>query len=162
LFGGLSDFGRQLNGVRTLTDEDARFKSASIMTPISYRDGVTDRLKAIANRNNSHHSWVALPDRRARLPFSSGARGELLELRWWRIASVRFGDGLDPDGVSQRGVNMATYIDGEQGGPWIVLSNSRASDYSSSDEQLSLLTQNFRVLRYDTRGHGRSAAPEGP
>ena len=64
--------------------------------------------------------------------------------------------------VSVSGVNIATYIDGEQGRPWIVLSNSLASDYSSWDDQLSLLTQNFRVLRYDTRGHGRSAAPEGP
>jgi 3-oxoadipate enol-lactonase len=64
--------------------------------------------------------------------------------------------------VSVNGVNIATYIDGEQGRPWIVLSNSLASDYSSWDDQLSLLTQNFRVLRYDTRGHGRSAAPEGP
>ena len=64
--------------------------------------------------------------------------------------------------VSVSGVNIATYIDDEQGRPWIVLSNSLASDYSSWDDQLSLLTQNFRVLRYDTRGHGRSAAPEGP
>jgi 3-oxoadipate enol-lactonase len=64
--------------------------------------------------------------------------------------------------VSVSGVNIATYIDDEQGRPWIVLSNSLASDYCSWDDQLSLLTQNFRVLRYDTRGHGRSAAPEGP
>ena len=64
--------------------------------------------------------------------------------------------------VSVSGVNIATYTDGEQGRPWIVLSNSLASDYSSWDDQLVLLTQNFRVLRYDTRGHGRSAAPEGP
>ena len=64
--------------------------------------------------------------------------------------------------VSVSGVNIATYIDGEQGRPWIVLSNSLASDYSSWDDQLSLLTQNFRVLRYDTRGHGRNAATEGP
>ena len=64
--------------------------------------------------------------------------------------------------VSVSGVNIATCIDDEQGRPWIVLSNSLASDYCSWDDQLSLLTQNFRVLRYDTRGHGRSAAPEGP
>jgi 3-oxoadipate enol-lactonase len=64
--------------------------------------------------------------------------------------------------VSVSGVDIATYIDGEQGRPWIVLSNSLASDYSSWDDQLSLLTQNFRVLRYDTRRRGRSAAPEGP
>ena len=64
--------------------------------------------------------------------------------------------------VSVNGVNIATYIDGEQGRPWIVLSNSLASDYSSWDDQLSLLTQNFRVLRYDTRGHGAALRPKAP
>ena len=64
--------------------------------------------------------------------------------------------------VSVSGVNIATYIDGEQGRPWIVLSNSLASNYCSWDDQLSLLTQNFRVLRYDTRGYGRHTATEGP
>jgi 3-oxoadipate enol-lactonase len=29
------------------------------------------------------------------------------------------------------------------------------------DEQMRLLESNYRVLRYDTRGHGRSSAPEG-
>jgi pimeloyl-ACP methyl ester carboxylesterase len=104
---------------------------------------------------------VALPDRRAQLPFSSEARGELLELDWWRIASGDPGMGSTQT-VSVCGVNIATYIDGEQGRPWIVLSNSLASDYCIWDDQLSLLTQNLRVLRYDTRGHGRSAATEGP
>jgi 3-oxoadipate enol-lactonase len=64
--------------------------------------------------------------------------------------------------VRVSGVDIATYVDGEQDRPWIILSNSLAADYSSWDHQLSLLTQNFRVLRYDTRGHGRSSAPEGP
>jgi 3-oxoadipate enol-lactonase len=70
------------------------------------------------------------------------------------------------DGLAQTasvsGVDISTYIDGEPGRPWIVLSNSLAADSGSWDHQLSLLTQNFRVLRYDTRGHGRSSAPEGP
>jgi 3-oxoadipate enol-lactonase len=64
--------------------------------------------------------------------------------------------------VSVRGVDIATYVDGEQDRPWIILSNSLAADHSSWYDQLPLLTQNFRVLRYDTRGHGRSSAPEGP
>jgi 3-oxoadipate enol-lactonase len=64
--------------------------------------------------------------------------------------------------VSVSGVDLATHVDGEQGRPWIVLSNSLAADYSNWDSQVSLLTQSFRVLRYDTRGHGRSSAPEGP
>jgi 3-oxoadipate enol-lactonase len=71
------------------------------------------------------------------------------------------GDGL-AQMVSVSGVDIATYVDGEQDRPWIILSNSLAANSSSWDRQLSLLTQNFRVLRYDTRGHGRSSAPEGP
>jgi 3-oxoadipate enol-lactonase len=70
-------------------------------------------------------------------------------------------DGLAQT-VSVSGVDMATYIDGEQDRPWIILSNGPAADYSSWDHQLSLLTQNFRVLRYDTRGYGRSSALQGP
>jgi 3-oxoadipate enol-lactonase len=70
-------------------------------------------------------------------------------------------DGLAQT-VSLSGVDIAAYVDGEPGRPWIVLSNSLAADSSSWDPQLSLLTQNFRVLRYDARGHGRSSAPDGP
>lgn len=64
--------------------------------------------------------------------------------------------------VSVKGVDIATSVDGEPGRPWIVLSNSLSADDTSWDNQLSLLTQRFRVLRYDTRGHGRSSAPEEP
>jgi 3-oxoadipate enol-lactonase len=76
------------------------------------------------------------------------------------------GLGESRDGLAQMvsvgSVDIATYVDGEPGRPWIVLSNSLAADSCSWDHQLSLLTQSFRVLRYDTRGHGRSSAPEGP
>ena len=64
--------------------------------------------------------------------------------------------------VSVNNVDIAVRIEGENGRPWIVLSNSLAANYDSWDDQLSLLTENFRVLRYDTRGHGRSSAPVGP
>jgi 3-oxoadipate enol-lactonase len=46
--------------------------------------------------------------------------------------------------------------------PWLVLSNSLGSDVSMWTPQLAEFTKHFRVLRYDTRGHGRSDAPPGP
>ena len=54
-------------------------------------------------------------------------------------------------------------IDGARGAdaPWIVLSNSLAADHTMWDPQLDLLSKHYRILRYDTRGHGRSEAPEG-
>jgi 3-oxoadipate enol-lactonase len=64
--------------------------------------------------------------------------------------------------VSVGGVDLATRIDGEAGRPWIVLSNSLAGRYEAWDLQIPLLTQTHQVLRYDTRGHGRSASPPGP
>ena len=47
-------------------------------------------------------------------------------------------------------------------GPWLTLSHSLACDLHMWDEQMDALTKNYRVLRYDTRGHGRSEAPAGP
>lgn len=45
--------------------------------------------------------------------------------------------------------------------PWILLSNSLASNLHMWDGQVPLLTRGYRVLRYDTRGHGRSAVAQG-
>jgi 3-oxoadipate enol-lactonase len=47
-------------------------------------------------------------------------------------------------------------------GPWLVLSHSLACDLTMWDEQVGALSRNFRVLRYDTRGHGRSDASPAP
>jgi 3-oxoadipate enol-lactonase len=44
-----------------------------------------------------------------------------------------------------------------------MLSNSLASDLTMWDLQISTLVDaGYRVLRYDSRGHGRSAVPPGP
>jgi 3-oxoadipate enol-lactonase len=61
------------------------------------------------------------------------------------------------------GARLFTRVDGDErtDAPWLVLSNSLAADHSMWDPQVPLLTARYRVLRYDTRGHGRSAAPEG-
>lgn len=46
--------------------------------------------------------------------------------------------------------------------PVVLLSNSLASDHSMWEPQVAMLAARYRVVRYDTRGHGRSDAPEGP
>jgi len=47
--------------------------------------------------------------------------------------------------------------------PVIVLSNSLSSNLSMWDRQVAPLTdQGFRVLRYDSRGHGQTGAPDTP
>jgi 3-oxoadipate enol-lactonase len=43
----------------------------------------------------------------------------------------------------------------------LVLSNSLGSNLSMWDPQMPVFTQHFLVLRYDTRGHGRSSIPPG-
>ncbi|WP_434663444.1 3-oxoadipate enol-lactonase [Klebsiella sp. MISC125] len=45
-------------------------------------------------------------------------------------------------------------IDGPDGAPVIVLSNSLGTTRAMWQPQLAALTQHFRVLRYDTHGHG--------
>ncbi len=60
------------------------------------------------------------------------------------------------------GITLNTKVDGDAGKPWIVLSNSLGADLSMWDPQIEALTKTYRVLRYDTRGHGRSDVPAGP
>jgi len=64
--------------------------------------------------------------------------------------------------VSLPSVEIATYVDGEEGRPWIILSNSLGAIHAMWEPQLELLTTSYRVLRYDTRGHGGSSAPPAP
>lgn len=51
---------------------------------------------------------------------------------------------------------------GRAAGPVVVLSNSLGSTHRMWDAQLAELEQRFRVVRYDTRGHGESPVPAGP
>ncbi|MBK7813231.1 MAG: alpha/beta fold hydrolase [Rhodocyclaceae bacterium] len=43
----------------------------------------------------------------------------------------------------------------------MILSHSLATDLSMWDDQMAALTPHFRVLRFDTRGHGGTSAPDG-
>ncbi|OLT04061.1 3-oxoadipate enol-lactonase [Pseudonocardia sp. CNS-004] len=60
------------------------------------------------------------------------------------------------------GVRIAYRFDGEQDRPVLLLSNSIGTDLHMWDGQVPALTEHFRVLRYDARGHGASDAPAGP
>ena len=47
-------------------------------------------------------------------------------------------------------------------GPWVTLSHSLSTDLTLWDGLAEALAADFTVLRYDTRGHGASSAPDGP
>jgi 3-oxoadipate enol-lactonase len=54
------------------------------------------------------------------------------------------------------GIDVRYRIEGS--GPWLVFSHSLACDLHMWDEQAAAFRDRFTVLRYDTRGHGRSQA----
>lgn len=53
-------------------------------------------------------------------------------------------------------------IDGPAQAPVLLLSNSLSSDLSMWNPQIEAWAQDFRVVRYDSRGHGKSPAPGRP
>jgi 3-oxoadipate enol-lactonase len=58
--------------------------------------------------------------------------------------------------IDIRRENFNCRIDGPAGAPVLVLSNSLGADLAMWDPQIPTLTKQFRVLRYDQRGHGAS------
>jgi len=52
-------------------------------------------------------------------------------------------------------------LEGPESAPIVVFSNSLGTDYSMWDAQVAGLTKKFRILRYDTRGHGQSSVTPG-
>ncbi|HYM17510.1 MAG TPA: alpha/beta fold hydrolase [Micropepsaceae bacterium] len=63
--------------------------------------------------------------------------------------------------VKANGISFNCEIDGREGTPWIVFSNSLMTDLSMWDDQVAALKGEFRILRYDQRGHGGTEAPTG-
>jgi 3-oxoadipate enol-lactonase len=61
--------------------------------------------------------------------------------------------------VKANGIEINYEIAGS--GPWVTLSHSLACDLHMWDEQMDALARKYKVLRFDTRGHGSSSAPEG-
>ena len=52
-------------------------------------------------------------------------------------------------------------LDGPAGAATLVLSNSLGTNLSLWDPQLPAFTKDFRMLRYDSRGHGQTSATPG-
>jgi len=63
--------------------------------------------------------------------------------------------------VKANGITINYQLDGSDGAPWLVLSNSLATNLTLWDEQARELGRAFRVLRCDQRGHGASEASGG-
>ena len=63
--------------------------------------------------------------------------------------------------TATNGASINYEISGNPDGPWLVFSNSLGTDLHMWDAQAEIFGSDYQVLRYDTRGHGRSAAPDG-
>jgi 3-oxoadipate enol-lactonase len=59
-------------------------------------------------------------------------------------------------------IDLHYRLDGAAAGPVLVLSNGLGLDLHMWEAQMPALGARFRVLRYDTRGHGSSSIPDGP
>ncbi len=53
-------------------------------------------------------------------------------------------------------------LEGPEGAPVVMFSNSLGTTLEMWDDQAAALADRYRVLRFDTRGHGRSPVPPGP
>lgn len=59
------------------------------------------------------------------------------------------------------GCRIAYRFDGSANKPVLLLSNSIGTDLTMWDPQIEKFSEHFRVLRYDSRGHGDSDVPGG-
>jgi 3-oxoadipate enol-lactonase len=64
--------------------------------------------------------------------------------------------------ITVNGISVNYTLEGPASGPVITTSNSLASNLSMWDPQVPALASRYRILRYDTRGHGGTDAPPGP
>ncbi len=60
------------------------------------------------------------------------------------------------------GCPLNVSVEGRDGGPTLMLSNSLGCNLQMWEPQMKALTGHFRVIRYDRRGHGKSGVPPGP
>jgi len=64
--------------------------------------------------------------------------------------------------IDADGCLLNVSVEGRDGGPTLMLSNSLGATLQMWEPQMRALTQLFRVIRYDRRGHGKSSVPPGP
>jgi 3-oxoadipate enol-lactonase len=64
--------------------------------------------------------------------------------------------------IKANGIEMSYRLDGPVDAPVLMLSNSLLTDYGMWDLQVPAFSAKYRLLRYDTRGHGGTEASSGP
>jgi 3-oxoadipate enol-lactonase len=60
------------------------------------------------------------------------------------------------------GVGLNVEVEGPANAPALMLSNSLGTTLHMWDPQVKPFTERFHLVRYDQRGHGKSAVPPGP
>jgi len=63
--------------------------------------------------------------------------------------------------IKANGITFNYDVTGIDGAPWLIFSNSLATNLHMWDQQAADLRNSFRILRYDQRGHGQTEAPAG-
>jgi 3-oxoadipate enol-lactonase len=53
-------------------------------------------------------------------------------------------------------------VEGSEGAPALMLSNSLGTNLHMWDDQAPEFAKHYRLIRYDRRGHGQSGVPQGP
>ena len=76
--------------------------------------------------------------------------------------STEMGNTHSETCVLADGAALRYRVEGASGAPMLVLSNSLGTNLAMWDAQMPTLAQRFRVLRYDSRGHGASTNAAGP
>ncbi len=67
-----------------------------------------------------------------------------------------------PDIKVDDGCIIHVEVEGPDGAPVLMLSNSLGTNLHMWDDQVAPWTKHFRLVRYDRRGHGKSSVPKGP
>lgn len=64
--------------------------------------------------------------------------------------------------IQVNGLSIRYLLEGPPGAPVVTFSHSLGANLHSWEAQANALSGRYRVLRYDVRGHGGTAAPPGP
>jgi 3-oxoadipate enol-lactonase len=64
--------------------------------------------------------------------------------------------------IQSEGCPIHVEVEGPANAPALMLCNSLGTDLHMWDAQAPAFAKDFRLVRYDRRGHGKSGAPKGP
>jgi 3-oxoadipate enol-lactonase len=64
--------------------------------------------------------------------------------------------------IDANGCQIHVEVEGPERAPVLILSNSLGTTLHMWDPQVAPFTKDFRLVRFDRRGHGKSTVPKGP